>query len=140
MDQLKAMIAQHGAKALFSDQGMHFTKSAMTILKRNASAAASTVRIPGIRDKIPDHLRQDILSQSYNMIEVIGRCSFLLILFETGRIDPDESDELIKIFSSMYNNACERDDELRKLCKLTIDTYAESGYLEQFNSVPDKEY
>lgn len=140
MDQLKAMIAQHGVAALFSPQGMHFTKGAMNILKSGASAAASTVRIPGIRDKIPDHIRQDILSQSYNLIEVIGRCSFVLILFETGRVQQEDGDELIKIFSQMYTNACERDDELRKLCRLTVETYADPGYLEKFSSSPDKEY
>jgi hypothetical protein len=139
MDQLKAMINQHGARALFSDQGIQFTKNALGILKRAASAAASTVRIPNIRDKIPDHIREDILSQSYNMIEVLGRCSFILILFESRRVDPDDED-LIRIFAAMYTNACERDDELRKLCRLTIETYAETGYLEKFSSMPDKEY
>ena len=140
MDQLKAMIGQHGPKFLFTDQGIHFTKGALSVLKRAAAAGASTVRIPGIRDEIPDYIRQDILTQSYSLLEVLGRCSFVLVLFETGRVTAEDCDELIHIFGSMYTNACERDDELRKLCKLTIETYAETGYLEKFNSVPDKEY
>jgi len=135
-----ALLKAQGPKFLFTPKGMHFTKGAIQTLKIGASVAASTVRIPPIRDKIPGHLRQDILSQSYNLIEMIGRCSFILVLFETQRVAMEDSDELIQVFGAMYLDACRRDDELRKLCKLTFDTYSDISIEEFGTKTADKEY
>lgn len=136
--RLMDLVQKNGAPALFTKEGLQYTKGALQQLKLAARCAASTVRIPSLRDRIPPHIREDILTQAYNMIEVQGRCSFVILLFEGGHADQND-DDLMKVFASMYTNMCEREESLRKLCKLTYDEYAEPGYIDQ-SKYPDKDF
>lgn len=139
INSLLRMVKDYGPDVLFTKEAMHFTKGALAQLKIQARFGAAMVRMPGLRDKIPAHIREDILNQSYSIIEMLGRCSFVLLLFEGGHVEQDEPD-LKRLFASMYNNVCDRAESLQKLCQLTCETYAEPGYTEKFNSVPDKEF
>lgn len=139
INSLMKMVQDYGPDVLFTKEAIGFTKGALAQLKLSARSGASVVRIPRLRDKIPAHIREDVLDQSYAMMELLGRCSFVLLLFEGGHCDQDDHD-LKRLFASMYQNICDRNDSLRKLCKLTCDTYAEPGYGATFHKVPDKEY
>lgn len=139
INQLHAMIQSKGIEVLFQPEGIPFTKGAIAQLKMGARLAAATVRVPGLRDKIPPHMREDILTQSYNIMEMSGRCSFVLLLFEGKHIDLDDGQDLMRVFASMYQNMCEREDEVKKLCRLVLETYADPDS-RHFSKVVDKDF
>jgi hypothetical protein len=124
---------------LHTREGLGYARGALAQLKRGARFGASAVRAPDLRDELPSYVREDILTQSYSIMEIVGRCSFILILFEKGYTEENHENPLEQIFCTMYEDACQREQSLKKLCKLTFETYA-PGKLADYTKQPDKEF
>lgn len=141
VDNLNKLLAAQGPEALFrTAEGRQYLKGALAHLRYAARCGASTVRFPEIRDKLPPHIRQDILKQSVDLLEFVGRTHLAFILIEETdpTRTPKQWEAFTSLFGTLYNETCNIEESLRKLCKLTIETY-HTGYFDQSRN-PDKDY
>src|SRR6516225_3774024 len=71
---------QLDADALFdSRDGRALLKDAIGELRAHARRCASVVMAPDLRDIIPDHIQADILQQSYDVMDCVGRLTAMLL-------------------------------------------------------------
>lgn len=142
MDNLNRLIAQHGPEGLFrTPEGRNYLAGALAHLRLAAQCGAATVRLPEIRDKLPTHIRQDILRQSGDLMEFIGRTDLTMLLVEESdpARNPKQWECFTSMFGTLYNETCNREESLRKLCKLTLETYTKGSYATPSRN-PDKDY
>lgn len=133
MKAVHNLIEAHGPEGLFRTQeGVTYLKKALQALRFGARAGAATVRFPELRDKLPSHIRKDILNQAVKVSEFIGRCDVMLFLIE--ETDPERQPNRWKhftgIFCSIYDETCNKEESLRKLCKLTLEEYKGNQYVD----------
>lgn len=127
MSHLAKLLREGGNDALFKTaEGRKYLTGAVHQIRRAARFGASVPRIKEIRDKLPKHIRGDILHQSYTLLELVGRCDVLIILL--GDSPEEMHSGYREIFASLYCHTCECEDSLRRLCKLVMETYAPQGY------------
>jgi hypothetical protein len=125
MTHLSKLLAEKGQDALWTTkEGHKYLTGAVNQLRQGAWLGAATVRISDIRDKLPRHIRSDILNQSYALLEMVGRCDVLIILISDDSAPAEMRPGYVEIFKSLYIHSCECEDSLKKLCKLAVETYA----------------
>jgi hypothetical protein len=122
---------QLDADALFdSRDGRALLKDAIGELRAHARRCASVVMAPDLRDIIPDHIQADILQQSYDVMDCVGRLTAMLLLVSQKSqlvFAPQDIRKFKKIFAVLYAHTTSATEGLMTLCLTVAETYGSTN-------------
>lgn len=117
-----AFIEGNPKRMFQTEQGKRMCSSGLSYLGAAARSAILMTRIVELRDKVDKAVVRDISSQAFELFARVGALSCTLTMIEDKDFD-SVKDKLELIFCMSFLQAFDSEENLRRLCKSTMEYY-----------------
>jgi hypothetical protein len=105
-----------------SENGKKLIQETLHFYRKVARMAIS---VTATHEAIPTHIKKDLINQSSQMSDFIGRARMIVFILEEKafKLVPESERALQLAFCKLFFEICNLERAISKLCTLTLDTY-----------------